>query len=63
MAIAGGAAASADAPPVFANPVARVLDTELRALHPGKVDWPHMAPADRRRFLDTLNEPPRGVLG
>jgi len=53
----------ADAPPAFANPVARVLDTELRALHPGKVDWPHMAPADRRRFLDTLNEPPRGVLG
>ena len=46
------------------NPVARpdvvirVRDSGLRELFNGKVDWPHMTPAQRREFLDTLNEPP-----
>jgi hypothetical protein len=52
----------AAAAPAIESPVARVRDAELRALHQGKVDWPHMTPADRRRFLDTLNEPPRSAL-
>jgi pimeloyl-ACP methyl ester carboxylesterase len=36
-----------------------VRDTELRREYQGKVDWPQMTPAERREFLDTLNEPPR----
>ncbi len=40
----------------------RVRDGELRALHQGKVDWPRMTPAERRRFLDTLNEAPHGAF-
>jgi pimeloyl-ACP methyl ester carboxylesterase len=61
---------SADASPRFApaplacdGATARVSDAELRALHREKIDWPHMSPAERRRFLDTLNEAPRGVPG
>jgi pimeloyl-ACP methyl ester carboxylesterase len=50
-------------PPAINGAVARVRDAELRELHQGKVDWPHMAPAERRRFLDTLNEPPQSALG
>ncbi len=38
--------------------VIRVRDSGLRELFNGKVDWPHMTPAQRREFLDTLNEPP-----
>jgi hypothetical protein len=49
--------------PAFASATARVRDTELRALHCGKVDWPHMTPEERRLFLDTLNEAPRVALG
>jgi len=37
----------------------RVRDAELRREYQGKVDWPHMSPAERREFLDNLNEPPR----
>ncbi|HTU64492.1 MAG TPA: alpha/beta fold hydrolase [Steroidobacteraceae bacterium] len=61
--LATGATAkfAADAPRID-GPVARVRDDALRALHPGKVDWPHMTPAERRRFLDTLNEPPGAAL-
>ena len=38
----------------------RVRDAELRREYQGKVDWPQMTPEQRRLFLDTLNEPPRG---
>jgi pimeloyl-ACP methyl ester carboxylesterase len=38
----------------------RVRDADLRKDHQGKVDWPHMSPEERRLFLDSLNEPPRG---
>lgn len=48
--------------PHLESATAYVRDSELRTLHAGKVDWPHLAPADRRRFLDTLNEPPRSAL-
>jgi pimeloyl-ACP methyl ester carboxylesterase len=37
----------------------RVRDADLRQENQGKVDWPHMSPEERRRFLDSLNEPPR----
>lgn len=37
---------------------AHVRDSELRREYQGKVDWPQMTPAQRRDFLDTLNEPP-----
>ena len=50
-------------PPAIGAVVARVRDAELREQHQGKVDWPHMTPAERRRFLDTLNEPPQSALG
>jgi pimeloyl-ACP methyl ester carboxylesterase len=50
-------------PPAIGAIVARVRDAELREQHQGKVDWPHMMPAERRRFLDTLNEPPQSALG
>jgi hypothetical protein len=61
---------SADASPRFAaaplacdGATARVRDSELRELHRDKIDWPHMSPAERRQFLDTLNVAPRGVPG
>jgi pimeloyl-ACP methyl ester carboxylesterase len=38
----------------------RVRDADLRKEYQGKVDWPHMTPEERRLFLDSLNEPPRG---
>jgi hypothetical protein len=49
--------------PALEGGTLRVRDADLRALHQGKVDWPHMTPAERRLFLDTLNEAPRGALG
>jgi len=39
----------------------RVRDADLRREYQGKIDWPHMSPEERRRFLDNLNEPPRGM--
>ncbi len=36
---------------------ARVTDRELRRTHTDKVDWTHLTPAQRRDFLQTLNEP------
>jgi pimeloyl-ACP methyl ester carboxylesterase len=50
----------AAAPPVRRGVLTRVRDAELRAQYQGKIDWPHMTPEQRRLFLDTLNEPPRG---
>ncbi len=50
----------AAAPPVRRGSLYRVRDTELREQFQGKVDWPHMTPEQRRLFLDTLNEAPRG---
>jgi hypothetical protein len=50
----------AAAPPVRRGSLTRVRDSELRQQYLGKVDWPHMTPEQRRLFLDTLNEPPRG---
>jgi hypothetical protein len=50
----------AAAPPVRRALLTRVRDAELRELFQGKIDWPHMTPEQRRLFLDTLNEPPRG---
>ena len=47
--------------PVLDGPSTRVRDSDLRALHQGKLDWPHMTPAERRQFLDNLNEAPRGA--
>ena len=47
--------------PVLDGPTTRVRDSDLRALHQGKLDWPHMTPAERRVFLDNLNEAPRGA--
>lgn len=52
----------AAAPPDGYGASVHVRDTELRELHRGKIDWPHMSPADRRLFLDTLNEAPRGAF-
>jgi len=49
-------------PPADDGATTRVRDTELRQLHRGKVDWPHMTPAERRLFLDSLNEAPRGAF-
>jgi hypothetical protein len=34
----------------------------LREQYQGKIDWPHMSPEQRRLFLDTLNEAPRGRM-
>jgi pimeloyl-ACP methyl ester carboxylesterase len=53
----------AAAPLAIDGGAARVRDADLRELHQGKVDWPHMTPAERRQFLDTLNEPPQSALG
>ena len=52
----------AAAPPLRRGALTRVRDAELRQQYQGKVDWPHMTPEQRRLFLDTLNEPPRGRL-
>ena len=38
---------------------ARVSDRELRRTHTGKVDWARLTPAQRRDFLQGLNEPPK----
>lgn len=37
---------------------ARVTDRELRRTHIEKVDWAGLTPAERRAFLQNLNEPP-----
>jgi hypothetical protein len=50
----------AAAPPVRRGSLTRVGDAELRQQYLGNVDWPHMTPEQRRLFLDTLNEPPKG---
>ncbi len=50
----------AAAPPVRRGSLTRVRDAELREQYQGKIDWPHMTPEQRRLFLDTLNEAPRG---
>jgi CHAT domain-containing protein/PGAP1-like protein len=50
----------AAAPPVRRGSLTRVRDSELREQYQGKIDWPHMTPEQRRVFLDTLNEAPRG---
>jgi pimeloyl-ACP methyl ester carboxylesterase len=50
----------AAAPPVKRGSLTRVRDTELREQYQGKIDWPHMTAEQRRLFLDTLNEAPRG---
>jgi pimeloyl-ACP methyl ester carboxylesterase len=50
----------AAAPPLRRGSLTRVRDAELRQQFQGKVDWPHMTPEQRRLFLDTLNEPPKG---
>jgi pimeloyl-ACP methyl ester carboxylesterase len=47
------------APRIRSTTRVRVRDAELRREYLGKVDWSHMTPAERRDFLDTLNEPPR----
>lgn len=36
---------------------ARVTDRELRRTHTDKVDWTRLTPAQRREFLQNLNEP------
>jgi len=36
---------------------ARVSDHELRGRHAGKIDWARLTPAERRDFLQNLNEP------
>lgn len=38
---------------------ARVTDRELRRTHADKVDWTRLTPAQRRDFLQNLNEPPK----
>jgi hypothetical protein len=38
--------------------IERWSDRELRALHVGKIDWAALTPDERRRFLESLNEPP-----
>lgn len=38
---------------------ARVTDRQLRRTHVDKVDWTHLTPAQRREFLQSLNEPPK----
>jgi len=38
---------------------ARVSDRELRRTHGDKVDWASLTPAQRREFLEDLNEPPK----
>ncbi len=50
----------ASSPPLRRGALSRVRDAELRGQYREKIDWPRMTPAQRREFLDTLNEPPRG---
>jgi hypothetical protein len=50
----------AAAPPVRRGSLTRVRDAELRKQYQDKIDWPHMTPEQRRLFLDTLNQAPRG---
>jgi hypothetical protein len=50
----------AAAPPLRRGSLTRVRDAELRQQYQGKIDWPQMTPEQRRLFLDTLNEAPRG---
>ncbi len=50
----------AAAPPLKRGSLTRVRDSELRQQYQGKIDWPQMTPEQRRLFLDTLNEAPRG---
>ncbi|HEU5133980.1 MAG TPA: CHAT domain-containing protein [Steroidobacteraceae bacterium] len=50
----------AAAPPLKRGTLTRVRDSELRHQYHGKIDWPQMTPEQRRLFLDTLNEAPRG---
>jgi CHAT domain-containing protein len=50
----------AASPPLRRGTLTRVRDAELREQYQGKIDWPHMSPEQRRLFLDTLNEAPRG---
>jgi len=38
---------------------AHVTDRELRRDHADKLDWARMSPAERRNFLQNLNEPPK----
>jgi hypothetical protein len=59
----GAARQFSDAPPEIPPLRAVVRDADLSALHAGKVDWSHMTPAERRHFLDTLNEAPRAAFG
>jgi pimeloyl-ACP methyl ester carboxylesterase len=49
----------ANSPRIPRNMRRRVRDAQLRREYPGKVDWANMTPAQRRRFLDHLNDPPR----
>jgi pimeloyl-ACP methyl ester carboxylesterase len=41
---------------------AQVSDRQLRRSHAHKVDWAALKPAERRVFLQNLNEPPRYTL-
>jgi hypothetical protein len=50
----------AAAPPLKRGSFTRVRDSELRQQYNEKIDWPQMTPEQRRLFLDTLNEAPRG---
>jgi pimeloyl-ACP methyl ester carboxylesterase len=52
----------AASPPLRRGALTRVRDTELREQYLGKIDWPHLSPEQRRLFLDTLNEAPRGRM-
>ena len=46
-------------PPRTGRAMAQVSDRQLRRTHAGKVDWGALSPAQRRAFLETLNEPPQ----
>jgi CHAT domain-containing protein len=52
----------AASPPLRRGALTRVRDAELREQYQGKIDWPQMSPEQRRLFLDTLNEAPRGRM-
>lgn len=41
---------------------AQVSDAQLRKSHADKVDWGALTPAERREFLQNLNEPPQFTL-
>ena len=49
----------ASSPRIRSQSRSRVRDAELRREYQGKIDWPQMSAAERRDFLDNLNEPPR----